>query len=297
SEEAPLTLKQRTVTVTALPAEGDGDATTIMIINDITDRKRAEDELQKHHEHLEELVVERTAELKQSNERLQKEIVERKRTEELLKASLRDKEVLLREVNHRTKNNMQIISSLFSLQSARCKDQKVLAIMQDSQNRIRAMALIHETLYQAKQFDSINFGDYVGQLVHDLYAAYRISSDRIHLQIDIQDVSLGIDTAAPCGLVINELVSNSLKHAFPPGTAGTITISATSGADDVIDLIISDDGIGMPSDLDIRKTETVGLQLVFGIVEDQLNGTLEPLRSGGTGFRIRFRGLQGKERM
>lgn len=224
-----------------------------------------------------------------------------KRTEDRLKASLREKEVLLKEIHHRVKNNMQIIYSLLSLQSRRIKDKNVLKMLQESQNRVRSMALLHEKLYQSKDLASIEFGDYIRKLVFGLFHSYAVSSDSIILKINAENIFLDINTAIPCGLIINELVSNSLKHAFPEGkawnekgyTKGQIYIKLTSHKKNKFTLIIRDNGVGFPEDLDFRNTETLGLQLANTLVE-QLEGSIKLLRKDGTSFKIEFTSVKRK---
>jgi PAS domain S-box-containing protein len=296
SDASPLTLNGKQLSLNALSVSGNEDK-AIVILKDVSEQKRAEDELQQYREHLEELVVERTAALKNTNERLQAEIDERTRAEKLLKLSLRDKEVLLREVHHRTKNNMQIISSLLNLQSLQLKSADAISVFQDSQTRIRAMALIHETFYQSEDLTTIGFKDYVMNLTQGLFGAYQLKNNNIGLSVNVDNVTLGIDSAVPCGLVINELVSNALKHAFSEEGSGTITITASSNTEHLIELIVEDDGRGMPGEIDYRNTETLGLRLVVDIVEDQLGGTIEPFDCPGTGFRITFKDMQYKGRV
>lgn len=296
TEEFHLCVGERILSLRGIAVNSDGTDRAIVILNDVTDQRRAEQDIRNHHALLEELVNLRTSELQDTNLRLEQEIADRRRAEQLLKASLEDIQVLLREVHHRTKNNMQVISSLLDLQSAQIADENILNIFRDSQNRIRAMALIHETLYHAKTLNVVDLQDYVTKLTHGLCGAYGIG-DQVRLTIDIHNVFLGIDSAVPCGLIINELVANSLKHAFPNNRAGTITITAHCTLDNVVDLVVSDDGPGLPSDLDFRKTKTLGLQLVTGIVENQLGGTVEILRTRGAGFRITFPEKQYKERL
>ena len=221
-------------------------------------------------------------------ESLEQSQVEHKRMEEQIKASLKEKEVLLREIHHRVKNNMQVISSLLRLQSEYIKDKKYIEMLKESQNRIRSMAFIHEKLYQSKDLANIDFNRYIKSLTDDLFRSYGVSTDKIALKMDIESVSLGVDAAIPCGLIINELVSNSLKHAFPGGREGEIKIVLRRTDGKEIELLVSDDGVGIPEDLDFRNTESLGLQLVTGLSEDQLQGKIELNRAKGTEFRIRF---------
>jgi two-component sensor histidine kinase len=248
---------------------------------------RAEQALKKVNRELELRVKERTAELVKANEELQTEIGERRRAEEQIKASLREKEVLLKEIHHRVKNNLQVISSLLYLQSKSIEDEETLEMFKDGWNRIRSMALVHERLYQSRDLARIDFAEYVRNLADYLFRSYGVDSSLIKLKINVRDVSVGIDTAVPCGLILNELVSNSLKHAFPRGRAGEIRIELRSGGEGECSLIVSDDGVGLPGDLDFRDTESLGLQLVNTLV-DQLEGIIEVDRNGGTAFRITF---------
>lgn len=215
------------------------------------------------------------------------DITERKEAEELIEASLREKETLLREIHHRVKNNLQIISALLSLQSKYVKDNEAFEMFRESQNRIKSMALIHDQLYQFKDLSRINMTEYIQNLTTDLFNAYGVGRDRIELKLDVHDVSVGVDTAIPCGLIINELVSNSLKHAFPDSMKGEICICLRSDNNHAFTLTVSDNGIGFPRDLDFRNTVTLGLQLVTTLVE-QLKGTIELERGASTTFKITF---------
>jgi two-component sensor histidine kinase len=217
----------------------------------------------------------------------QQEISDRKRAEVRIQASLEEKDVLLKEIHHRVKNNLQVISSLLYVQSQQAEDQDTLRMFQESQHRIRSMALVHERLYQAEDLARVNFSEYVRSLARFLLRAYGVTPDLVKLDIHMGDLSLGIDAAIPCGLIINELVSNSLKHAFPPGQAGQIRIELdVDPAGDCL-LVVGDDGIGLPAGLDVRNGSSLGLRLVNTLVR-QLQGTLQLDRRGGTTFRLRF---------
>jgi two-component sensor histidine kinase len=204
-----------------------------------------------------------------------------------LRASLKEKDLLLKEVHHRVKNNMQVIYSLLNLQSGHIEDPQALSMFKESQNRVKSMAMIHEKLYKSEDLARINFADYLRSLTMDLSRSYRAGSDRIQLKIDAQDAFLGIDKAIPCGLITNELVSNSLKHAFPGDTKGEIHIELFRDDNGEFRLNVSDNGIGFPEGVDFRNTESLGLQLVNTLIE-QLNGTIELDRSCGTAFKIIF---------
>ncbi len=222
--------------------------------------------------------------------------IQRKRAEEALKASLREKEVLLKEIHHRVKNNMQVISSLLSLQSRHLEDPKAIGMFKDSQHRIRSMALVHEKLYQAKDLSRIDFGQYLQNLIVYLVHSYQIDSGRIGLKIDVGGAALDINTAVPCGLLVNELVTNALKHAFPGGRKGEVRVTLRTGAGGKLTLTVGDNGIGWPAETDFRKTETLGMQLVTMLV-DQLDGSIDLERKAGTAFRISFRELKYKPRI
>jgi two-component sensor histidine kinase len=205
-----------------------------------------------------------------------------------LKKEIEEKEVLLSEIHHRVKNNMQIISSLLSLQSAKIKDKKHADMFKESRDRIRSMALIHETLYQTKDFANVDFGRHVKAIANHLFRSYGVNPEKIGLKIDMADTLLELNNAIPCGLVINELISNSLKYAFPQDGTGEIKITLRSMNQDEIELTVSDDGIGIPAEMDLEKVESMGLQLVNILVENQLEGEIDLDRDGGTAFRIRF---------
>jgi PAS domain S-box-containing protein len=216
------------------------------------------------------------------------DVTARKKTEEQIKASLKEKEVLLQEVHHRVKNNMQIISSLLNLQSRQIRDEQVLKTFKSSQNRVRSMALIHERLYSSKDFAKLDFSEYVKSLTSHLFSSYGVSQNAIKLNLKIKDIHLDLNTAIPCGLIINELISNSLKHAFPNGKKGEINIIMNQLNEDKIELIVSDNGAGIPKNVDIKKTESLGLHLVNILAEGQLHGEVKLDREKGTNFNIRL---------
>lgn len=220
------------------------------------------------------------------------DIMERKHAEEQLRESLKEKEILLREIHHRVKNNMQIISSLLMLQEELSEDEKVIEMLKDSQNRITSMALIHEKLYLSENISKIDLKEYIDDLVIGLFQSYGINEDKVALNIKAENVLLGIDSAIPCGLIINELVSNSLKHAFPGDESGEINIFIRLTDEVMIELLVGDNGIGIPKDLDFRKTESLGLRIVNVLVENQLHGEIKLNRDKGTEFKIKFRGMK-----
>jgi len=218
-------------------------------------------------------------------------INDRKLVEEEIKKSLREKEQLLKEIHHRVKNNLQVISSLLSLQSGHSQDRPTLEMLRDSQNRIRSMAMIHEKLYQSEDMSEIDFGRYIVDLTTQMLGTYGVDSSLIELKFTGENVFLGLDISIPCGLIINELVSNALKHAFPNGKEGQIRIDLQSDANGKFNLIVSDNGVGMPKGLDFNNTRTLGLQLVNTLV-NQLDGTIELDGREGVSFRMSFPGDQ-----
>jgi two-component sensor histidine kinase len=223
------------------------------------------------------------------------DITEKKQSEAKIRKSLQEKEILLKEVHHRVKNNLQVISSILNLQSSYVKDEGTLSILKESQNRIKSMAFIHESLYQTKDFSSINFSEYIINLSQNLIHSYSNFDREIKLNLDIQNVFLNLDLAIPCGLIINEIVSNALKHAFvEKKEGGEVSIKMKIVEDDLI-LLIGDNGKGLPKHIDYRNTESLGLQLVV-ILTDQLSGTIELHLEKGTNYSIVFKQNQVKNR-
>lgn len=215
------------------------------------------------------------------------DVTESKTLEAQLRASLEEKEVLLREIHHRVKNNLQVISSLLNLQARQISDDRLLSVLMESRQRILSMAGIHEELYRSKNLSRINFKGYLKNLIHDLSSTYKPPNQQVQIDAEIDPVSLGIDQAIPCALIINELFANSLKYAFPNERQGRIHIDFRCNADNHCTLIIQDNGIGLPLELDIRTTKTLGLRLVR-ILSSQLKAQLDIEREQGTTFRLEF---------
>ena len=213
-----------------------------------------------------------------------------------MKASLKEKEVLLKEIHHRVKNNMQVITSLLKLQAKQIKEKAYADMFQDSLDRVRSMALVHEKLYQSKDLTNVDFKEYIKSLVSFLFRFHEIDTNKIAPRIEVEDVSLSIETAIPCGLLINELVTNSMKYAFPGDRKGELRISLRAIGEDDLDLIVSDDGIGIPEGLDFRTTESFGMDLIRILGEDQLDGQIELNRTEGTKFHVRFKRQKYKPR-
>jgi len=216
-----------------------------------------------------------------------RDITDRKKAEDLIKASLEEKEMLLKEIHHRVKNNMQVVSSLLRTQSAQVSNENTKKILEESQNRISAMSLIHELLYQSENLSKIDFQGFIRRLVGNLKSFYQVDNRQVEVVINSKEVSLGIDSAVPCGLIINELVANAFKYAFPGDIPGRINILMEQNENDVI-LVIGDNGIGLPDDFDPSKSMTMGFQLVRNIAEHQLLGEMSLLSEKGTMVSIRF---------
>lgn len=215
------------------------------------------------------------------------DVTDQVRVKHELLNSLKEKEILLREVHHRVKNNLQVISSLITLQSDHIHDGNSLELLEECQNRIKAMALVHQELYRTKDFSSLDFSIYVTDLAQSLYESYAEDRERVSLDIEADTIYLDIDQALPCGMIINELVSNSLKHAFPDGRRGSIGVRVRHAQQQRVIVSVSDDGVGLPEGLDPCGTETLGLQLVC-LFAEQLRGSIEVTRNHGTTFQVSF---------
>ncbi len=214
-------------------------------------------------------------------------ITERVQSETELRASLQEKEVLLKEIHHRVKNNMQIIASLLSLQSGTIEDPRTRAQFEDSQNRIRSMALVHERLYRSSDLSHIDFGAYLRDLTGHLIQGYHGKSQDIEVEILADDIHLDVDTAVPCGLIVNELISNAFKHAFPSTGRGKVEIAVQRDDQGWYHLSVQDNGVGLPAQVDLRESKTLGLQLVSSLTK-QLKGTIDVYREPGTTVKITF---------
>ena len=218
---------------------------------------------------------------------ISRDITDKTIAEEELKESLKEKEVLLKEVHHRVKNNLQVISSILNLQSSYVKDENTLNILRESQNRIKSMAFIHESLYQTADFSKINFSEYITSLSKNLVHSYGVYDNLIELKLTLGDVSLNLDLSIPCGLIINELVSNSIKYAFPNKKKGVIKIELFEKNDNV-SLIVEDNGLGLPKGINYKDTDSLGLQLVITLTE-QISGTIKLDNKKGAKYTITFK--------
>ncbi len=224
------------------------------------------------------------------------DITDRQKAEEKIKASLREKEVLLKEIHHRVKNNLYVVYSLLEMQADSILERGISRLFEDSQNRIYSMALIHDKLYRSQNLAQINFGDYLEDLVTNLFDSYNVNKERITLYINAAPISLNIETAAPCGLIVNELVSNIMKHAFPDDRAGIISVKCYQDWAGKIHLIVKDDGIGFPDNINFRNTNSMGFQVVCTLTE-QLEGKIELVKDCGTVFHLQFTELSYRKRL
>jgi PAS domain S-box-containing protein len=215
------------------------------------------------------------------------DISDRKHKEERIIQALNEKDILLGEIHHRVKNNLQIVHSLLELQLAQTSDPVVIGILRDGQNRIYSMALIHQTLYQSKDFARVDFDSFLNSLASNLTMSYGAPPNRIAVSTDASGVLLPINIAVPCGLVVSELISNAFKHAFPGGRSGHVIATLRKEPEDQVVLSVSDDGVGIPDEVDIAQTATLGLQLV-GLLADQLGADVTIQRVNPTRFELRL---------
>jgi PAS domain S-box-containing protein len=220
-----------------------------------------------------------------------RDISDRKKVEDKLRSSLKEKEVLLKEIHHRVKNNLQIVSSMLNLQMGQIKDADARDLFQESQSRVRSIALFHEKLYQSKDLARVEIAEYLQGLASGLFATYGVNPEQVALSVRVEDIPLGVDAAISCGLIVNELLSNSLKHAFPDGRKGEVRI-ALHGEGAQVTLEVADNGIGFPLNLDFRSHTTLGLRLVC-ILSEQIRGTIDLDRGDGTRFVVRFDKAEG----
>jgi PAS domain S-box-containing protein len=276
----------RTIVARFVPVfSPDGKVIRTMGANqDITDFKLMESEIRSLNAVLEQRVKDRTEALTKANDALEEENAQRLEAERRLQSSYDEKVLLLKEIHHRVKNNLQIIASLLNLQSRYITDEQTLAAIRESQNRVKAMALVHEKLYRAEDIAHISLHDYIKFLGTGLFQFYDARSRGIEFTLDIRDIDVDINTAIPLGLIINELISNSLKYAFPEGRKGEVSISVKK-EDHTITVLFRDTGIGIPADLDWENTPSLGLRLVTTLV-DQMSGTAHLDRSSGTQFTL-----------
>jgi two-component sensor histidine kinase len=218
---------------------------------------------------------------------IMRDATQRMKADEQIKASLREKEALLKEIHHRVKNNLQVVSSLLGLQARSIEDAPTRKKFQESQNRIHSMSLLHECLYQSDNLAKIHFSGYIKQLAEYLFRSYGETTNRVRLLLDLNSLFLDMDTAVPCGLIINELLSNSLKYAFPQGREGEIIIQLRGNDDRIASLSVADNGVGLSAAVDWTSTRSLGLRLVRTL-SLQLGATVELEDGPGTRFRVNF---------
>jgi len=223
--------------------------------------------------------------LQRLNDALQAEIAQRRSAEEAVRHA-REKEVLLQEIHHRVKNNLQIITSLLRMQSRVVQDPAFSDALLECQNRVAAMALIHDKLYRARDLARVSFPEYVRDLTNNILTSYTLPASSVRVNLDVDDLSLSLDSAVPCGLILNELMSNCLKHAFPLGHSGTVHVGFHAAGDQLC-LVVRDDGIGMPADVDLERTSSLGWRLIRALVQ-QLGGFVQCHTAGGTVVELRF---------
>ncbi|MHC9544180.1 MAG: histidine kinase dimerization/phosphoacceptor domain -containing protein [Vulcanimicrobiota bacterium] len=257
-------------------------------------KAKTEAELKKHHEHLEEMVAQRTSELKSLNMQLQNEIEKHKGTMKHLSNSLKEKEILLKEVHHRVKNNLQTVISLLRLQDRASKDDRASEVLNKCQQRIHSMALVHEKLYRSKDLVHIDLEHYMRTLLEQLSSTFTLSGPPPIMNISIQKIPLMMDNIIFCGLIVSELVYNSLKHAKKEQEDLIINVELKQ-SDDTVQFTVWDNGPGLPSSFDIKNSETLGLQLVSILVEEQLGGHLEVNSTHGAEFKITFKSNEKNE--
>ena len=225
------------------------------------------------------------------------DITERKLAEQTIRGSLKEKEVLLRELYHRTKNNMQVISSLMGLKSASIKDENMINILHEMRNRIQTIALVHQKLYQSQNLSRVDLEEYITDLVNLLAISYAAEHHKITFNLNLEKINVLIDTAVPLGLIINELISNSFKHAFPGNKEGKICLHLKKLEDDTIELIISDNGVGIPDGYNLMEQNTLGMQLFHNIATEQLMGDINIESNNGLTYTIHFKDVSYEERI
>ena len=253
------------------------------------DRKQVQQELEQYQRNLEGLIKHRTSELQTANANLVEEIKERIKTEDKLNVSLGEKDVLLQEVNHRTKNNMQVISSLIHMQTRKIKDEKYLKLFQESCERINSISLIQDKIFTSKNLQKIDAYKYFNSLVSELLVAYPLDKNQnISFEIETHKIALDVDTGINCGLIVNELVSNSLKHAFQGTTGGEITLNLSSNNQGQYELVVRDNGAGIPKEVNLSNPQTTGMKLITQLGKRNLEGDIVWEQIPGTEFKITF---------
>ncbi len=261
------------------------------IIIDVTEKQMAEEALQKAYDELDKLVEDRTKELSISYKLLEKEVIERRQAEKQIKTSLLEKEVLLGEIHHRVKNNFEIVSSLLDLSRMRAENKETQNYLMDAQTRIHSMALIHDQLYQKDQFDRVNMGEHIKELVDSLFILYASSEKRINFVIEPSQVYLSVTQAIPCSLVLNELIANAFKHGFIKKRKGNVWVSIDDKDGGAILLRVKDDGDGFPESFELNEATGLGLKIVRHLVFGQLKGEMRVNHDDGAEVYVQFKRL------
>jgi two-component sensor histidine kinase len=249
---------------------------------------QAEEALHKAYHELEEKIRQRTDDLRRTIDILDSEVTERIAAEERLKQLIEDKDMLMKEIHHRVKNNMAVIQSLLSLQLRDVSDEKSKSYFKDAQNRVKSMSMIHERLSRSEELFKMDLSEFIKSLTYYLFQSYGLDPSKVQLVVNIPEITIDVETMMPCGLIINELVSNAFKYAFPDDRAGVVTIGLLMGKDNEITLSVKDDGAGIPDDLNIYETKSLGLQIVSALT-NQIQGDLELVKGNGTEIRITFK--------
>ncbi len=263
----------------------------IFLFYNINKKKRLNKLLEKTNEKLEDKVALRTSELVQTNDDLRKEIEVRKETGNKLKSSIQEKDVMLKEIQHRVKNNLQIISSILNIQSRSSKNEESIKLFTDTQNRIISMSLVQEQLYLSDDFALVDFHRYIRSLIDNLFGAYNIKTTNIKSVINIENINLNINTAIPCGLLINEIVTNAIKHGFADNRKGEIIINMKKDDNDYFHLEISNNGVDLPAGIDYKKPESTGMELIRVLII-QLSAEVEIINENGVSYKLKFKKLK-----
>lgn len=295
------------VTVDPVLGEENSYNGAIHIIRDITERKKNETDIENKSQELQTLLnnseKQRIANLVILNDlnittkTLKSEVVERKKAEKQVQKELQEKITLLQELYHRTKNNMQVISSMLRMEARRHNDDIVAKSFQGITTKINTMALVHQMLYQANDLSRINLNEYIQNLVKLIVRGFTSEAANVTFHYELEDIFVQIDTVMPLGLVLNELITNALKHAFPASSNGKITIIMKSDLDNVINITIKDDGVGIPDDMDLRLSDSMGLKTVFSLIEHQMTGKVNYLNKDGLIWNVSFCNTFKKERI
>ncbi len=272
----------------ALRLAGRVTQTNLELENEIRIRKDVEKTLQKHRENLESRVLERTSALREANQKLTMEVEERLKAEKRIRDSLDEKVLLLGEIHHRVKNNLQVISSLMDLTSRRTLNEEAKTVLADARSKIYAMSLVHSQLYRSESFTRIDMAVHIRRLVGSMGQIYTNSYRRIRPKIECTKVYLSVTQAIPCALVLNELISNVYKHAYPEDASGDCLIYMAETDGKRVHFRVKDSGVGIPEDIDIEGTETLGLKLIRNLIRKQLKGEVQFKRNNGTDIRAEF---------